>query len=188
MDQRTMLYIVIALAALAVIAIIAWTYSRRRRSQQLRERFGPEYDRVLRHEGGQKKAEDVLEFRAKRRHTFNIRPLDSAQRESFADRWIGVQSNFVDNPSAAVTDADLLINEVMTARGYPMSDFDQRAADISVDYPAVVENYRLAHTIALRHKRGEAETEDLRKAMVHYRALFEDLLEYPAQDRKEKLA
>jgi hypothetical protein len=188
MDQRTMLYIVVAIVALVVIAIIGWLYWRQRRSKLLRERFGPEYQHVVEQEGGQKKAEDVLEFRAKRREGLGVHPLDRSQRLAFADRWTAIQSRFVDDPSAAVTDADRLINEVMSARGYPMSDFDQRAADISVDHPAVVENYRLAHNIALRRERAEAETEDLRKAMVHYRALFEDLLEYPAVNQKEKLA
>jgi FtsZ-interacting cell division protein ZipA len=187
MDQRTMLMVVVAVVVIAAIAFVGWLYSRQRRSTQLRQRFGPEYDRVVQQEGDQRKAEGLLEFRAKRRESLPIRPLERTQRDAFADRWIAVQSRFVDDPRGAVTDADELINEVMAARGYPTSDFEQRAADISVDHPQVVENYRVAHLIALRHARGEASTEDLRKAMVHYRSLFEQLLEEPASIRKEKL-
>jgi FtsZ-interacting cell division protein ZipA len=188
MDQRTMVVVVVAIVVIAAIAVVAWLYSRRQRSTRLRQRFGPEYDRVVRQEGDQRKAEGLLEFRAKRREGLPIRPLERAQRDAFADRWIAVQSRFVDHPKGAVTDADLLISEVMAARGYPMSDFDQRAADISVDHPQVVENYRVAHSIALRHGRGEASTEDLRKAMVHYRSLFEQLLGETTTNRKERLA
>jgi FtsZ-interacting cell division protein ZipA len=187
MDQRTMVVVVVAIVAIAALAIVGWLYSRQRRSTRLRQRFGPEYDRVVRQEGDQRKAEGLLEFRAKRRERLPIRPLEGTQRDAFADRWIAVQSHFVDDPKGAVTDADRLISEVMAARGYPMSDFDQRAADISVDHPQVVENYRAAHNIALRHGRGEASTEDLRKAMVHYRSLYEQLLEGPTANRKERL-
>ncbi len=186
MDQRTLVVVIVAVIIIVAIAVLGWLYSRRRRTRLLQQRFGPEYDRVVRQEGNQRKAEGVLEFRAQRRKEFQIRPLERMQRGAFADRWTAVQSRFVDDPHGAVTDADQLINEVMAARGYPMADFDQRAADISVDHPRVVENYRVAHHIALRHDRGEASTEDLRKAMVHYRSLFEELLEdKPA--RKEKL-
>lgn len=177
MDQHTMIVVIAAVVVIALIAIAGWFYSRQRRSKQLRQRFGPEYDRVVREQGDPRKAEGVLEFRAKRRESFKIRPLERTQRAAFADRWTAVQSRFVDDPKGAVTEADQLINEVMAARGYPTSDFDQRSADLSVDHPRVVENYRVAHTIALRHERGDASTEDLRKAMVHYRSLFEELLE-----------
>jgi FtsZ-interacting cell division protein ZipA len=177
MDQHTMILVVAAVVVIVLVAIVGWLYSRQRRSKLLRERFGPEYDRVLKEEGDQRKAEGVLEFRTKRRETFKLRPLERGQRAAFADRWTTVQSRFVDDPKGAVSDADRLINEVMAARGYPTSDFDQRSADVSVDHPRVVENYRFAHEIALRHERGQATTEDLRKAMVHYRSLFEELLE-----------
>jgi hypothetical protein len=182
-----MIFIAVAIVAVIVIAVIGWLYSRQRRSKRLRQRFGPEYDRVVPQEGAQRKAEDVLEFRAKRRESLHIHPLDPTQRSTFAKRWTSIQAKFVDDPSASITEADLLIDEVMAARGYPMSDFDQRAAYISVDYPRVVENYRLAHSIA-RHKHGEVSTEDLRKAMVRSRTLFEDLLEYSAATSKEKRA
>lgn len=187
MDQRAMVVVVVAIVVIAAITILGWLYSRQRRSTRLRERFGPEYDRVVRQEGDQRKAEGLLEFRAKRREHLPIRPLEHTQQTAFADRWIEVQSRFVDDPKGAVSDADQLISEVMAARGYPMSDFEQRAADISVDHPQVVENYRAAHNIALRHGRGEASTEDLRKAMVHYRSLFEQLLAEPTANRREKL-
>jgi hypothetical protein len=118
----------------------------------------------------------VLTFREKRHEKFKLRPLSAADRSSFLDRWNDVQSRFVDDPKGAVTLADSLVNDAMQARGYPMGDFEQQAADISVDYPLIVENYRAAHEIAIRHSRGQASTEDLRKAMVHYRTLFEELL------------
>ena len=187
MDQRTTIVVAVAVAVAAVAVIMGWLYSRKHRTRILRERFGPEYDRVVHQEGNQRRAEGLLEFRQERRERFVIRPLERAQRAEFANRWMAVQGRFVDDPRAAVTDADLLITEVMTARGYPMSDFEQRAADISVDHPVVVENYRAAHTIASR-KEVQSTTEELRKAMVHYRSLFEELLEESSTSPKEKLA
>lgn len=183
MNQNHLLLVilVVVVIAIVVIAALAW---RKRRSQKLREHFGPEYDRVVRKEGDVRKAEGVLEFREKRREKFKIRPLSPTDRSSFGYRWNEVQSQFVDDPKAAVTVADSLVMDVMQARGYPMGDFEQRAADISVDHPGVVENYRAAHDIALRHGRGQASTEDLRKAMVHYRTLFQELLESDQPTRK----
>jgi len=169
--------VTILIVCFVVIAVLAFFVVRMRRSQRLRTRFGPEYDRVVSEAGGVREAEGVLEFREKRRERFSIRPLPPADRTTYRAKWDDVQSRFVDDPKQAVGIADQLVNEVMRARGYPMSDFDQRAADISVDHPVVVENYRAAHNIALRHDRGQADTEDLRRAMVHYRALFEDLLD-----------
>jgi hypothetical protein len=188
MDQRTGVVVVVVVVILAIVAIVGWLYSRQRRTKLLRQRFGPEYDRVVREEGEQRKGEAVLEFRAKRRHSLHIHPLQPEQQSAFATRWIAVQSRFVDDPRGAVTDADLLINEVMAARGYPMTDFEQRAADISVDHPRLVEDYRIAHGIAAGQQRGGSATEDLRKAMVHYRSLFEDLLDYSTANRKERMA
>lgn len=178
MDQNKLL-VIIALLVVAVIAVavIAFVTSRKRRSMKLREHFGPEYDRVLRQEGDPRKAEGVLEFREKRREKFKIRPLSAADRASFTTRWNEVQARFVDDPRGAVTVADSLVSDAMQARGYPVGEFDQRAADLSVDYPLIVDNYRAAHDIALRHSSGKASTEDLRQAMVHYRALFQELLE-----------
>ena len=175
--DRNQLMIVVVVIAFLVIAITAYLAMRRRRSLMLRERFGPEYDRVVRREGDVRKGEGVLEFRQKRRERFELRTLSPVDRSSFEQRWNEVQARFVDDPKGAVTVADSLVMEVMQARGYPVGDFEQRAADISVDHPVVVENYRSAHDIALRHNRGQASTEDLRKAMVHYRTLFQELLE-----------
>lgn len=184
MNQNLGIIVAVIAVALIVVIAIAYFYSRKRRSQRLRERFGPEYDRVLRQEGDSRKAEGVLEFRQKRREKFKIRALSETDRSNFLMRWNEVQARFVDDPSGAVTVADSLVTDLMQARGYPIGEFDQRAADLSVDYPVIVENYRAAHTIALRHGEGKASTEDLRQAMVHYRALFQELLEEPREQRK----
>lgn len=176
--------VVAAIIVFAAVAAVAFVVSRKRRSQHLRERFGPEYDRVLRQEGNPRKAEDVLEFREKRRAKFVIRPLTPADKTRFASRWSEVQARFVDDPAGAVTVAEALVTEVMQARGYPIGEFGQRSADISVDYPLVVENYRAAHSIAARHSEGQASTEDLRQAMVHYRVLFQELLEERVPEKK----
>ena len=173
-SQAVILLVVIAAI---VVAALVFLRARKRRSQNLREQFGPEYDRVVRKEGDVHKGERMLEFREKHRKTLEIRPLSQADQGKFSNRWNEVQSRFVDDPSGAVALADGLITEVMQARGYPTTDFTQRAADISVDHPIVVENYRAAHDIAERRSRGETSTEDLRQAMVHYRALFTELLE-----------
>lgn len=176
MNSASIVALVIVLVVILVAALV-FTMVRKRRSQQLRERFGPEYDRVVRKEGDAKKAEQVLEFRQKHRAKYNIRPLSPTDRSSFMYRWNEVQARFVDDPPGAVTLADSLVTDVMQARGYPIADFEQQAPDISVDHPVVVENYRKAHDIALRHGRGQASTEDLRTAMVHYRSLFQELLD-----------
>lgn len=177
MDQKQIALIAIVIVVAAAVAAVAFITSRKRRSMKLRERFGPEYDRVLQQEGDARKAEGVLEFREKRREKFKIRPLSDTDRSSFTTRWNEVQARFVDDPRGSVTVADSLISEVMQARGYPIGEFDQRAADISVDHPLVVENYRAAHEIAVRHSAGKASTEEMRQAMVHYRVLFQELLE-----------
>lgn len=175
MSSAQILVLILVIAAIVIGALVL-VAARKRRSQKLRERFGPEYDRVVTQEGDVHKGERLLEFRQKHRETLKIRPLSATDRESFTNRWREVQGRFVDDPKGAVTLADGLVTEVMQARGYPVNDFTQKAADLSVDHPTVIENYRVAHDIALRHGRGEASTEDLRKAMVHYRSLFEDLL------------
>ena len=185
MNQQQIVIIVAIVLVVALVALVGFLLLRKQRSRMLRERFGPEYDRVVHQEGDVHRGEDVLEFRTKRRKKFEIRPLSPSERSEFATRWASVQPQFVDDPKGAVTRADELVNEVMQFRGYPMGDFEQRAADISVDHPVVVENYRAAHAIALRHSRGEASTEDLRKAMVHYRSLFDELLEDSLPERKE---
>jgi hypothetical protein len=165
--------------ALVIMAMMGacWVFMHRRRSEHLRSRFGPEYDRVIREHGNQRRAEVVLETRERRVESLHIRALTHKDRDHFAQAWQADQARFVDDPKAAVTEADRLVTAVMKARGYPVSDFEQRVADISVDHPHVVENYRAAADIARRHRRGEATTEDLRQAMVYYRKLFDDLLE-----------
>jgi hypothetical protein len=172
---------VIALGAAAVVVVMvaAWLYARKRRATtaSLRQRFGPEYQRAVLTHGS--KAEAKLADREKRVETLNIRDLDSMEHERFSQRWEALQFRFVDSPKGAVAEADDLVSSVMKARGYPVSDFDQRAADISVDHPRVVENYRLAHEIALRAGKEGATTEDLRTATIHYRSLFEELVQLP---------
>jgi len=182
-NQTQLLVVIVVIAVIAVAGILFFAM-RKRRSQKLRERFGPEYDRVVKQQGDPRKAEGVLEFREKRREKFTIRPLAAADRSSFALGWNEVQSRFVDDPRGSVTVAESLVSEVMQARGYPVGEFEQRAADISVDYPLVVENYRAAHAIAQRHSAGQASTEDLRQAMVHYRKLFQELLGESEAQRK----
>jgi hypothetical protein len=178
MDQQTLLVVaLVVVAALIVIAIVLAT-SRRRR-QKLREHFGPEYDRVVSEEGDPARADRVLAEREHRVKKLDIRPLPDTAREQLVERWRKVQALFVDDPRAAVAHADALIGEAMEARGYPVSDFEQRAADVSVEHPRVVMDYRTAHDIA---QRGEADTEDLRSAMVHYRSLFAALVSAPAAE------
>lgn len=179
--------IVLAVMVIVALASILWLYRRRRRATTagLRQRFGPEYERTVLQHGSERKAESKLTDREKRVEKFKIHDLDSTERERFSGEWRLVQSRFVDYPKGAVTEADELVSSLMKARGYPIADFDQRAADISVDHPRVVENYRSAHGIALRLGRGEASTEDLRTAMIHYRSLFEELVQGTPAEKKE---
>ena len=180
--------IALAAAVILIVAAFAWLYVRKRRSTSadLRQKFGPEYERAVLSHGSERKAEAKLADREKRVEKLNVRDLDPLEHDDFSKRWAAVQSRFVDSPKGAVTEADDLISSVMKARGYPVSDFDQRAADISVDHPRVVENYRSAHEIALRVGKDQASTEELRTAMIHYRDLFEELVQTPvAVERKE---
>jgi hypothetical protein len=180
MDHQKLVYIIIAAVVVVGLLLIAWAVSRRRRTELLRSRFGPEYERTAR-EIGPNRAEQTLLEREKRVQKFHLRELTNEERERFDTEWRVIQSRFVDAPHQAVTEADRLVDRLMLARGYPVSDFDQRAADISVDHPHVVDNYRAARQIALRHRRGEATTEDLRKAVLYYRSLFDDLLRQHAE-------
>jgi hypothetical protein len=168
---------VVIIVALLIVGAIAWMFLRQRRTGELRRHFGPEYDHELQTQGGRRRAEAELEARARRVKRLAIRPLPPAERTRYAEMWKDQQSRFVDDPTAAVDQADHLVEEVMQRRGYPVNEFEQQAADISVDHPQVVENYRAAHAIALRQKSGQAGTEDLRKAMIYYRTLFQELLE-----------
>jgi len=169
----------IVILAVVVIAIVvgAFIYSRRRRSENLRKQFGPEYKRAVKQYGDERRAEAELAEREKRVRRLDIRGLTRDEQNRFSDNWRKTQAHFVDAPSPAVSEADNLVKELMLARRYPVGEFEQRAADISVDHPNVVNNYRTAHDIAERNKSGKATTEDLRQAMVHYRSLFEELLE-----------
>jgi hypothetical protein len=167
-------------AVIAVVLIAAgafWFYNRRQRTERLASRFGPEYQRAVETTGDRSAAERELESREKRVSTLEIRRLSVDEHDRYAAEWRSVQARFVDDPGGAVTEADRLVEQLMEARGYPVGDFEQRAADVSVDHPQVVEEYRAADAIAGRHAAGQADTEELRQAMVHYRALFDDLLE-----------
>jgi hypothetical protein len=180
--------IALAAAVILIIAVLVLLYMRKRRSTtaNLRKKFGPEYDRAVRVHGTERKAEAKLEDREKRVEKLNLRDLDPMERERFTKQWESVQSRFVDSPKGAVAEADDLLSSLMKVRGYPVSDFDQRAADISVDHPRVVENYRSAHEIALRVGKDGSTTEELRTAMIHYRSLFEELARVPViVERKE---
>ena len=177
MDQHQEIMIAIAVAVVLLIVIIAVVVSRRKRAEHLRSQFGPEYDRAVAVHGS--KADSLLAEREKRVQGFTLHHLSEADRTAFANDWEAVQRRFVDDPAMAVREADTLVARVMSARGYPVADFDQRAADVSVHYPGLVENYRGAREISLRHANGQASTEDLRQAMVHYRSLFNELLEAP---------
>lgn len=177
MLTNTEMALLLAVVVLAAIAI--WMWMRSRKTAALKDRFGPEYERTVQAVGDERKAENVLATREKRVAAYSVKSLPEDMREHFVETWRQVQAQFVDDPKYAVTRADDLLGEVMRARGYPVSDFDHRAEDLSVDHPQVVENYRTAHAIADRHSRGEATTEDLRTAMIHYRTLFDDLVNEP---------
>jgi hypothetical protein len=174
--MATWVWIVIAIAAVVVIALVLWSALRARRTRTLREGFGPEYDRTVADAPSKREAEGELLERQKRRDELDVRPLDPAARERYAEEWQATQARFVDDPGGAITEADVLIQRVMRERGYPVEDFEQRAADVSVDHPEVVNNYRAAHAISIAHERERASTEDLRLAMQHYRSLFDELL------------
>lgn len=165
---------VVIIAALIVAAVI-YSQQQTRRRHHLRDRFGPEYDRLVA-ATGRRAAERELEQRERRASALNIHALPVEDRKRFVTRWQQVQAEFVDNPKSSLAHGDELLGEVMSARGYPVQDFEQRAADLSLDHPVVVQHYHAAHGIALRHKTGQATTEDLRQAMIHYRALFQELV------------
>jgi hypothetical protein len=170
-------WVLIAIAAVVVLALVVWSALRARRRRTLREGFGPEYDRTVAESPSRREAEAELAARRERREQLDVKPLSPEARDRYADSWQATQARFVDDPGGAIAEADVLIQRVMRERGYPVEDFDQRAADVSVDHPEVVNNYRAAHGISIAHEREKASTEDLRQAMVHYRALFAELLE-----------
>ena len=179
-------YIIIAVVVLVIIgAILGPIFARRKRSERLHEQFGSEYDHTVQALGGEKKAHTELEGRQKHVESLDIHPLSVTERDRYASDWAAVQSKFVDEPGQAIVDADRLIMEVMQMRAYPISDFEQRAADVSVSYPALVSNYRAARVIALKNQEHQADTEELRQAMIYYRSLFEELLGTEAVAVKE---
>jgi len=171
-------------AIVLILAALALAMSRRRRGR-LRERFGPEYEQTVARGGGRREAERDLEQREAKRQRLLIVPLSPEARERYLRSWRDLQERFVDEPSQSLTNADRLVTEVMRERGYPMDEFEQRAADVSVDHPLVVENYRSAHRIYVAEGNGTATTEDLRQAVIHYRALFDELLESDDQAEEE---
>ena len=175
-------WVLIAIAIVAAVAVVVWRALVRRRTGMLQERFGPEYDRTLENADSKREAEADLQARAERRQQLEIRPLSRAARARYLQTWQSVQAQFVDDPGGAVAGADSLIQSVMAERGYPVEDFEQRAADISVDHPQVVENYRLGHRLTQASADGSDSTEDLRQAMRHYRMLFDELVD-PAADQ-----
>jgi hypothetical protein len=179
----------VALVILIIVVAVA-LYVRKRRAitAGLRQRFGPEYERAVQTHGSERRAEAKLVDREKRVEKLKIRDLDPTERERFSSQWRSVQSRFVDYPKGAVTEADELVSSLMQSRGYPVTNFDQGAADISVDHPRVVDNYRSAHEIALRLRKGEASTEDLRTAMIQYRSLFEELVQVQTTGGRKEVA
>ena len=181
MNTSLIIIIVVAVIAVLAIAIAAYFYWQNRQSKHLQSRFGPEYERTVEETGNRRQAEAKLHKLETRVEKFNVRDLTTEERARYTSSWRKIQADFVDNPREAVSRADDLLGAVMSTRGYPVNDFEQRAADLSADYPTVVQNYRAGHEIALRHRQGEANTEDLRQAMIHYRALFDELTAEPAR-------
>jgi len=179
--MSTQAIVVAVIAVLVIAAVVVYALQRRAR---LKKQFGAEYERTVRDAGSAARAESLLEARARRVKRYSIRTLTPEESARCSDAWRQLQNTFVDNPGAAVADADRLVTDLMTTRGYPMSDFDRQAEDLSVDHPRVISHYRDAHAIAVRHAGSGASTEDLRQAVVHYRALFEELLEAPVLERK----
>jgi hypothetical protein len=181
----TVTSIVILIGVLIIVAAVGLYLLQQRRSRRLRSHFGPEYDRAVREHGSPSKAEQALRAREKRMEKVHVHPLSAPERDRFADQWHEIQARFVDDPAGSIREADRLVYDVMLARGYPMSDFERRAEDISVDHPHVVKNYRSAHEIAMSEQEGKASTEDLRQGLVYYRDLFDDLIEAPAVGGRE---
>jgi hypothetical protein len=187
-DLTALIVLIAAAVMLGALIIYAVRGSRLKRSHQLREKFGPEYDRLVSEHGSQDRAERELLARKKRRDALDIKLLTDEQCDNFSAEWGRVQQLFVDDPNGAVLAADTLVQEVMRTRGYPEGDFDQRVSDLSVEHANVIEHYRSARKLAVKSEHGTAETEDLRKALVHFRALFSDLLQTDRIQRTERRA
>jgi len=173
-------WILIAIGVVVVVALIVWQAIAQRRTRRLRGEFGPEYERTVSSADSKREAEAELAARKRRRQEFDTRPLSAEQRARYSGEWREIQALFVDDPGGTVVRADSLIQSVMADRGYPVEDFDQRSADLSVDHPRVVENYREGHRLFRKTTAGEGTTEDLRQAMRAYRKLFDELLAEPA--------
>ena len=182
MDTQQIIIAFVALAFIILIGLGVWYFARRKTTERLRERFGPEYDKTVSTYHSQHSAEADLSKREERVRKFNIVSLPQGERVRYKENWLLVQSRFVDRPDSALADANSLVQEVMHRCGYPVTDFEQSAADISVNHPQVVENFRAACRIAERNKRSAASTEELRQALIHYRALFDDLLQSEEAD------
>lgn len=185
MDSQLVI-IILAVVVIIAVAAGAWLYAKRMKSRRLRDKFGPEYDQTVERLRNRDVAEAELQAREKRVKRFHIVPLSEHDCSMYQESWTGVQGRFVDDPKGAVDEANLLICDVMKKRGYPVTDFEQAAADLSVDYPNVVSNYRAASRIAENNRRGVAETEELRQALVYYRALFAELLEEPVSRERAR--
>ncbi|HEU4488751.1 MAG TPA: hypothetical protein VFS38_05645 [Actinomycetota bacterium] len=174
--NSALLAVIVVIVALILFALLILSTVRRRRSDTLRQHYGPEYDLAIQHSNGKVEAETELMARSTRREELDIRPLDSEARERFSAAWFEAKADFVDDPDRAIAKADELVQEVMRERGYPIDGFEQQAADVSVGHPDVVSQYRSAHAIAVARGKGEASTEESRQAMIHYRAMFEELV------------
>lgn len=181
----TEIIIIAAIIVAAIIAVVAFVAYRRKHKEDLQRRFGTEYDLAVREHGSERRAEAALDERQKRVERLNLRDLEPGEKERLLERWKAVQLAFVDSPRGALTEADDVVSAAMQARGYPVADFEQRAADISVDHPRVTENYRAGHAIEERLRSGEATTtEDLRTAMIHYRALFDEIVQPTVTEKR----
>ena len=176
----------VAIGVVVIVALAAWFIFRNRRTAALRDTFGDEYDRTLDTAGGRAKAEAALQERQERVSKLDIRPLNERERVEFSREWRDVKAVFVDSPVEAVHHADRLLGTIMTARGYPMADFDRRYEDLTVDHGEVARHYREGHDIVLRHGRGQSSTEDLRQAMIHFEALFDDLVNEVPEDSEAR--
>jgi hypothetical protein len=178
--------VLVAVLVIALLVVAGWLLFRKRQSERLEKRFGPEYNRAMDEMGSRSKAEAELRARQKRVEQLHIVPLSPADAGHFSQAWRSLQARFVDDPHRALGEADQLVRDLMEKRGYPMGDFERSAADVSVDHPRVVEHYRAGHAIALRDRDAQCDTESLRQALVHYRALFSELLEVQPEPVRER--
>jgi len=176
MDNTTLIIAVVLIVLIMGVILALGFISRRKRSERFQDKYGPEYDRTVKSAGNDKKAQAEMDGREKHVDTLNIRPLTDSERDGYLSEWMPIQAKFVDQPGQATVEADRLIMKVMQMRAYPVSDFDQRAADISIKYPTLVGNYRAAREIAVKNEHQQASTEELRQALIYYRSLFDELL------------